>query len=110
MSTFRSHVERGTWTLVPMSEPLLWDVHEALRILATRFTSARAMPLTWCPPGLPALRRFGRTIVTSSKPPVISTSAGEAPDRHRGGGQKILSHYYLRLAHHIRPKKIFSDM
>jgi len=31
---FRSHVEVGTWTLVPLSEGLLWEVHEALRTLA----------------------------------------------------------------------------
>ena len=30
---FRSHVEGGTWTLVPLSEGLLWEVHEALRLL-----------------------------------------------------------------------------
>jgi predicted nucleic acid-binding protein len=32
-AVFRSHVERGTWTLVPVSEPLLWSVHESLRKL-----------------------------------------------------------------------------
>jgi len=31
---FRSHVEAGTWTLVPLSEGLLWEVHEALEKLA----------------------------------------------------------------------------
>jgi hypothetical protein len=30
---FRWHIELGTWTLVPLSESLLWDVHEALRTL-----------------------------------------------------------------------------
>jgi len=30
---FRSDIERGTWTLVPLSERLLWEVHEALRRL-----------------------------------------------------------------------------
>ena len=30
---FRSDVEGGTWTLVPLSERLLWEVHEALRRL-----------------------------------------------------------------------------
>lgn len=34
-AAFRSHVELGTWTLVPLSESLLWDVHEALRELAS---------------------------------------------------------------------------
>ncbi len=33
-AAFRSHVEMGTWTLVPVSESLLWEVHEALRSLA----------------------------------------------------------------------------
>lgn len=27
---FRSDVEAGTWTLVPLSEHLLWETHEAL--------------------------------------------------------------------------------
>lgn len=34
-AAFRSHVELGTWTLVPLSETLLWDVHENLRALAS---------------------------------------------------------------------------
>jgi predicted nucleic acid-binding protein len=33
-AAFRSHVEAGTWTLIPLSESLLWDVHEALRTLS----------------------------------------------------------------------------
>lgn len=50
-AAFRFHVERGTWTLVPVSESLLWSVHEALRELrgsvfirsadATHLVSAR---------------------------------------------------------------------
>lgn len=32
-ATFRSHVELGTWKLIPVSESLLWEVHEALRSL-----------------------------------------------------------------------------
>ena len=27
---FREHVERGTWTLVPVSQRLLWEVHEMI--------------------------------------------------------------------------------
>jgi predicted nucleic acid-binding protein len=52
LAAFRSHVELGTWTLVPLSESLLWEVHEALRELkgtvfirsgdATHLVSARA--------------------------------------------------------------------
>jgi uncharacterized protein len=34
-TAFRSHVEQGTWTLVPLSESLLWDVHETLRALTS---------------------------------------------------------------------------
>ena len=30
---FRSDIEGGTWTLVPLSEQLLWEVDEALRRL-----------------------------------------------------------------------------
>ena len=51
-AAFRSHVEAGTWTLIPLSESLLWDVHEALRTLsaavfiragdATHLVSARS--------------------------------------------------------------------
>lgn len=51
-AAFRSQVELGTWTLVPLSESLLWEVHEALRMLrntvfiragdATHLVSARA--------------------------------------------------------------------
>jgi predicted nucleic acid-binding protein len=33
-ASFRTHVEGGTWTLVPLSEGLLWEVHESLRTLA----------------------------------------------------------------------------
>ena len=50
-AAFRSHVDLGTWTLVPLSESLLWEVHEALRDLrstvfiragdATHLVSAR---------------------------------------------------------------------
>ena len=50
-AAFRSHVEQGTWTLVPVSGQLLWAVHEALRELrgsvyirsadATHLVSAR---------------------------------------------------------------------
>jgi predicted nucleic acid-binding protein len=53
---FRSHVELGTWTLVPLSELLLWEVHEALRELrstvfiragdATHLVSARSAGFT----------------------------------------------------------------
>jgi predicted nucleic acid-binding protein len=32
-AAFRSHVELGTWNLIPVSESLLWEVHEALRTL-----------------------------------------------------------------------------
>jgi len=39
-ATFRSHVELGTWTLVPLSEPLLWEVREALMELKTVFVRA----------------------------------------------------------------------
>jgi predicted nucleic acid-binding protein len=55
-AAFRSQVEQGTWTLVPLSESLLWDVHEALRTLrntvfirsgdATHLVSARAAGFT----------------------------------------------------------------
>ena len=55
-AAFRSQVELGTWTLVPLSESLLWDVHEALRTLkntvfirsgdATHLVSARAAGFT----------------------------------------------------------------
>jgi predicted nucleic acid-binding protein len=51
-AAFRSHVEMGTWTMVPLSESLLWDVHESLRALgstvfirsgdATHLVSARS--------------------------------------------------------------------
>lgn len=34
-SAFRSHIETGTWTLIPLSESLLWDVHETLRALGS---------------------------------------------------------------------------
>lgn len=34
-AAFRSHVEAGTWTLIPLSESLLWDVHETLRGLGS---------------------------------------------------------------------------
>jgi predicted nucleic acid-binding protein len=33
-AAFRSHVEAGTWTLIPLSESLSWEVHEALRALS----------------------------------------------------------------------------
>jgi predicted nucleic acid-binding protein len=33
-ATFRSHIELGTWTLIPLSESVLWEVHETLRALA----------------------------------------------------------------------------
>ena len=33
---FRAHVEAGTWTLVPVSERLLWDVHDAMRRLGSQ--------------------------------------------------------------------------
>jgi predicted nucleic acid-binding protein len=33
-ASFRAHVEGGTWTLVPLSEGLLWEVHESLSALA----------------------------------------------------------------------------
>jgi predicted nucleic acid-binding protein len=40
-AAFRSHVELGTWTLIPLSESLLWNVHESLRALpATVFIRA----------------------------------------------------------------------
>lgn len=55
-AAFRSQVELGTWTLVPLSESLLWEVHEALRTLkntvfirsgdATHLVSARAAGFT----------------------------------------------------------------
>ncbi len=32
---FRSHVEMGTWNLIPVSESQLWEVHEVLRSLAS---------------------------------------------------------------------------
>jgi predicted nucleic acid-binding protein len=35
-AAFRAHVEGGTWSLVPISEGLLWDVHEALRRLNSK--------------------------------------------------------------------------
>lgn len=31
---FRLHVEGGTWTLIPLSDGLLWEAHESLRSLA----------------------------------------------------------------------------
>jgi predicted nucleic acid-binding protein len=34
-AAFRLHVEPGTWTTVPLSETLLWDVHESLRALGS---------------------------------------------------------------------------
>src|SRR5580693_8257172 len=58
-AAFRSHVELGTWTMVPLSETLLWDVHESLRALgstvfiragdATHLVSARSagFPEIW---------------------------------------------------------------
>ena len=33
---FRQHVEGGTWTLVPVSQQLLWDVHEVTKNLPSR--------------------------------------------------------------------------
>jgi hypothetical protein len=30
---FRLHAEGGTWTLVPLTEGLLWETHESLRTL-----------------------------------------------------------------------------
>ena len=55
-AAFRSHIELGTWTLVPLSESLLWDVHERMRALgqsvfiragdATHLVSARAAGFT----------------------------------------------------------------
>jgi predicted nucleic acid-binding protein len=30
---FRSHVEGGTWSIIPLSEDLLWEVHEIVRAL-----------------------------------------------------------------------------
>ena len=51
MTAFRSHIELGTWTMIPLSESLLWKVHEALVTLrsavfirsgdATHLVSAR---------------------------------------------------------------------
>jgi predicted nucleic acid-binding protein len=35
-AAFRSHVELGTWTLIPLSDSLLWDVHETLRTLGSK--------------------------------------------------------------------------
>ena len=32
---FRMHVQEGTWTLVPLSESILWEVHDVLRKLGT---------------------------------------------------------------------------
>lgn len=33
---FRQHVEGGTWTLVPVSQQLLWDVHEIAKKLPSQ--------------------------------------------------------------------------
>jgi uncharacterized protein len=33
LGRFRSHVEGGTWSIVPISEGLLWEVREAMRQL-----------------------------------------------------------------------------
>jgi predicted nucleic acid-binding protein len=30
---FREHVEQGVWTLIPVSQPLLWKMHETARKL-----------------------------------------------------------------------------
>jgi predicted nucleic acid-binding protein len=74
-AAFRSHVEAGTWTLIPLSESLLWDVHETLRSLgstvfirsgdATHLVSAKAAGFTeiWTSDRhmLEAARRFRLT-------------------------------------------------
>jgi predicted nucleic acid-binding protein len=74
-AAFRSHVERGTWNLVPVSESLLWAVHEALRDLrntvfirsadATHLVTARMEGFTevWTNDGhmLKAARHFHLT-------------------------------------------------